>query len=438
MLLFNATADGAPHNSQERFPPPRCHPDTRVAILHEITTWAEGHGGALWLRGPAGAGKSAIAQTVAERCVEEGRLVASFFFYREDPKRNHGKNLWATLAAQMYTMIPEIRPHLVQIIDDNPLIFSQSADIQCRKLIVEPLQALAPGVANVIIIIDGLDECQDPRTQNEILLLIGGTLRTFPLLPAQFLIASRPEPNIQTTFDHPDLRQITRRIVLDDSYNSRCDIRTYLRAGFTDIHKKHESMLATTEPWPLDWILDLLADRSSGQFVYASTVLKFVGDENFLPVRRLEAVISISDARALSDLDTLYHQILSTCHPDNIALLQTILGIIHTARGFPSCEDIDALLCLDIGQTRLVLRGLHSLLSISNRSELEENAEKIKILHKSFTDFLQDQSRSGQFYIDVAAFNAWLARRCMQWIYESQDDILYRRLEGVKRLASLF
>jgi len=33
----------------------------------------------MWLNGPAGAGKSAILQTIAERC-KDNRLAASFFF----------------------------------------------------------------------------------------------------------------------------------------------------------------------------------------------------------------------------------------------------------------------------------------------------------------------------------------------------------------------
>ena len=50
---------GAAYNSQERHPPPRCHPGTRREILEGIDTWvndgAEGSS-ILWLHGPAGAG----------------------------------------------------------------------------------------------------------------------------------------------------------------------------------------------------------------------------------------------------------------------------------------------------------------------------------------------------------------------------------------------
>lgn len=379
-------------------------------VLNEIIEWTEGNEKVLWLRGLAGAGKSAIAQTVAERCAEGGKLVASFFFLRGDPKRSHSKRFCATLAAQLYSLIPEIRSSIQLVIENNPLILAQSHDIQFGKLVVEPLRALA-GAKDIIIIIDGLDECQDPRAQNEILLLIGSTFRTPSSSPARFLVASRPEPNIRKTFEHASLRQITRRIVLDDSYNPERDIRTFLLAGFAEIHENCEIMASVPTPWPSRGILDLLVQRSSGQFIYASTVLKFVGDENFPPVGRLDAVINASDRRALSELDDLYLQILSTSHPDNAGLFRRILGMILVARS-PTCELLDILLGLESGHTRLMLRGLHSLLSIPDfpsnpKYPFNPSYPSIVILHKSFSDFLQDHSRSGGFFVDVAVYYAW-------------------------------
>ena len=68
-LLFEASAPGAFHDSGERFDPPKCHPNTRIHILTKIMDWVVGEVGwdefIMWLHGPAGAGKSAIAQTIA-------------------------------------------------------------------------------------------------------------------------------------------------------------------------------------------------------------------------------------------------------------------------------------------------------------------------------------------------------------------------------------
>ena len=52
----------------------------------------------LWMQGPAGAGKSAIQQTIAERAASERILAASFFFSHEDPERDNPGKLIPTLA----------------------------------------------------------------------------------------------------------------------------------------------------------------------------------------------------------------------------------------------------------------------------------------------------------------------------------------------------
>src|SRR5271163_4456842 len=68
------------HNLSERYDPPRCHPSTRIAVLQHIMTWINDLQKLylfMWLYGPAGAGKSAIAQSIAELCHGANLLAAS-------------------------------------------------------------------------------------------------------------------------------------------------------------------------------------------------------------------------------------------------------------------------------------------------------------------------------------------------------------------------
>ena len=114
-ILQQHIAPGAFHNSEERYDPPKCHPRTRRAVLKKIEDWvkdAEKVALILWLYGPAGAGKSAIAQTIAELLAEAGLLAAAFFFSRNAAGRNDKTPLVATLAYQLVKSIPEIRAHI--------------------------------------------------------------------------------------------------------------------------------------------------------------------------------------------------------------------------------------------------------------------------------------------------------------------------------------
>ena len=68
-FLAKRVAHGALHNAAERYDPPKCHPRTRETILRKIMDWIyspEGQARHLWIYGPAGSGKSAIAQTIVE------------------------------------------------------------------------------------------------------------------------------------------------------------------------------------------------------------------------------------------------------------------------------------------------------------------------------------------------------------------------------------
>ncbi|KAJ7230961.1 hypothetical protein C8J57DRAFT_1028385, partial [Mycena rebaudengoi] len=51
------------------------------------------------------------------------------------------------------------------------------------------------------------------------------------------------------------------------------------------------------------------------------------------------------------------------------------------------------------GDVRLILQGLHSVLDVPKPEEDNNHWQWISVHHASFRDFLNDQSRSGKFYI---------------------------------------
>jgi len=160
----------------------------------------------MWVYGPAGAGKSAIAQTIAEMCEDKMILLASFFFSRNDPSCSTVKPLIATIAYQIMFNLPEVRDAILGAITHDPLIFSKSLEIQVKSLIVGPLQPLAQGgffnnpTSRRLVIINGLDECSNPKVQQNILEVLANAQRQYGL-PLIFLFASRPEQHISLAFN---------------------------------------------------------------------------------------------------------------------------------------------------------------------------------------------------------------------------------------------
>ena len=161
----------------------------------------------MWLYGPAGAGKSVIAQTIAEMCYAFGSLLASFFFSRSDPKRNNDRSLAASLAYQIALNIPQSRKLIERVVENDPAIFQQTFQAQFNALILEPLMQLSKTAifhciqVPYLIIVDGLDECNGPNVQCHILDTISKALsRSQYSVPLMFLISSRAERDINLAF----------------------------------------------------------------------------------------------------------------------------------------------------------------------------------------------------------------------------------------------
>ncbi|KAJ7862970.1 hypothetical protein B0H13DRAFT_1638400, partial [Mycena leptocephala] len=225
-LLRSAAASDAFHDSAERYPQPRCHPETRTKMLGDLYKWSsetDPNSSVLWLHGPAGAGKSAIAQSFCQKLEAEGRLGASFFFKRGHPSRGTGNKLFPTAAYQLALCLPALKRAISQIVEDNPSILERAFCVQLQKLIIEPCQQIVRG-RTLIIVIDGLDECDGQDIQQEILHSIGTHVEP-GALPPRFLVASRPEPHIREMFESAALTKIHRPVNMNQSFD---DVRKYL------------------------------------------------------------------------------------------------------------------------------------------------------------------------------------------------------------------
>ena len=376
-----------------------------------------------WLYGPAGAGKTAILQAIAEfLCSPSGsgqNFGGSFFFSRGKKGRDQGHFLFSTIAYQLALNVPGLRQHVNRIMESNPTLHTKSIGVQLQTLIVDAFQYLSPlPQSSYLVIIDGLDECHDKATQQLILRLLCEAI-TIHKLPLRFIIGSRPESHIRASFDQESFYTITHRVVLDETFNPGRDIQVFLQDGFANISGENPIPSHEKQPWPEEGIIDLLVQRSSGQFIYATTVLKFVGADFCSPKKRLALVLK-PDPTAFSDLDQLYTQILSV-YPSEVNIAQ-VLGIIieFNRNHFP--EVIEDILEMEEGQLKLILRGLSSLVKDENEECLNKGVISYVIphfAHASFSDYLFDSSRSGPFHVDRQEYENQLTIRSFAVIMQS-------------------
>ncbi|KAK1235106.1 hypothetical protein PQX77_001678 [Marasmius sp. AFHP31] len=440
--LASRAAFSALHDSEARYPQPNVLPGTRNKFLQELTDWIEDDSAdksrVHWVYGAAGVGKSAIAQALSEKFTGTGQLAAAFFFSRNDASRDKLTPFIPTITHQLVTsrtLGPLLAPLVGHAIRLTAGIWEKKWEDQFKMVIREPCAQTDPEKwphLPRLVIIDGLDECVDVTSQKRLLETIRASAVTLPL---DFLIFSRPEPHIKHIFRDESFIPAPRIMSLAD-FTVRDDIEKYLRKEFDRLREEHKGTLPVS--WPGDDVIKVLVDRSTGQFIYVTTVIKFLSTGK-VPVtlqQRLEVVLRaepVSDsASPYPDLDQLYSQILYFCQNDG-RKLQRVLQLIvspvdlrlpktFTLRGSPPVEPtsavaIEQLLGLGQGEVTALLSGLHSILHIP-----EDRAEGVSVLHASFTDFLLDRNRSGDYHVGekveekawkemVVAYQAkWLSR----------------------------
>ena len=400
-------AASAMHDSNERFPQLKRYLATRERILQTILDWAESDSpeGILWLSGSAGTGKSAIAQTISERYKRNDRLAATFFFFRASSERNTSERLVATLAYQIALSVPRVKEFFANAVEDERSVFSKDINSQLFQLIVRPLTLAAQGrdlTQQTLVIIDGLDECIDERQQTDILSAICNAVMAHGL-PLRFLVCSRPEHNIRMRFERSDLQSATARLVvfMDDTVTQ--DITAFLEAEFSRIRREH---CIQETPWPPCDAIQSLVDRASGQFIYASTVIKFIDDRDFQPQQRLDMVLGNlphGKCSPFAQIDLLYTQILDAVPASKIEKALLCLGVIIHQSDYHSVlstrsniltthsKFLNELLQLNSGGVKHLLRELQSVLNVQSA---------VSICHKSLPDFLSCKTRSGRYSID--------------------------------------
>ncbi|KAF8988962.1 hypothetical protein BDQ17DRAFT_1257380, partial [Cyathus striatus] len=306
---------------------------------------------------------------------------------------------------------------IIKNIEKNPHIFTANIRMQMQALVVEPFNlASSADTTPGLIIIDGLDECEVRKDQTEIIEAIAKSLSMDRSSRLRVLLVSRPEVEIRQTFNEDSISSICTRLALDDTFDPDKDIDLFLRSRFQSLKRQHvlHSILVS---WPSDNDIHRIVEKSSGQFIYASTVIQYISDPRQNPRKRLDTVLDVTPAngeKPLAQLDALYSTILSICEDyQKVALvLEAIMFLnkrhapIDGEKILKSTQYMDSFLSLE-NETLLLLTDLHSIIDVNN---IENTG--IRFYHASLDDFLQDSSRSQQFHIDQYKAHARLSMRC--------------------------
>jgi hypothetical protein len=401
-----AYADGASFNTTKQ-----CLDGTRVEILAEIEQWARSPDPntqpVFWLKGAAGTGKSAIAHTLAVRFSQHDELGSFLCFDRNHLAERRHEKVFSTMAHDLASQYPGVKRLLAATIRKRNWL-KRTTDIiqQWERLLVKPSTQL-PADRPILLIIDALDESGDAQSRNHLLSILAHRTRELPS-NVRILLTSRALDDISQALTS---KTCIRSKVMDDIPKSSIeqDIKSYISARLNQIP---------------DFFVDanrlqFLVNCSEGLFQWAFVACEFIEGNGKLssPEQRFLKLFNSSTTPPLTKLDALYDTILQEVCADNdkndIQVFQSVMGQILAL--FEPLS-LDALIAIQkhfpSGHAKSISSVLKHMGSVL--SGVTSHSIPIQPLHSSFCDYLTDQSRSGNFYIDMSLYRNDLAFATLQ------------------------
>jgi hypothetical protein len=431
----------APFNSYQNQHEATCLPDTRVDVLQEIFSWADGKDKRciFWLNGLAGTGKSTIARTVARKYYNQKRLGASFFFSRGGGDVSNASKFCTSIAVQLANDVPPVQHYIFEAITERSDIARRSLQDQWRQLVLYPLSKLdgSSCSAPYILVVDALDECDDAKNVRIILQLLAEA-RSLEMVQLRVFLTSRPEISIRHGIYHiPQAEH--QDFVLHNISSSTIDhdISLFLEYNLRIIGE--EWILGAS--WPGEQVLRQLVANASGLFIWAATAYRFIYDGKEFAERRL-ALILQSGASATAPerhLNEIYTKVLRNSighsyddfeREDILARLRKVLGSVAVLSSPLSARSISKLLHVTKPWVDQTLNHLHAILDIP-----EDYTRPLRLHHPSFRDFLLNKERCGDsnFQVHEKQAHQTLAGCCIQLMATSlKQDICCVDAPGVR------
>ncbi|KAF5347987.1 hypothetical protein D9756_010153 [Leucocoprinus leucothites] len=413
LLEKKAMVDATYDSAARHYTAPQCHPDTRVSLRERLINWLLDTNRAeslFWLYGPAGVGKSAMAQNIMEYCAQQGFPRAGLFLSRangrDDPNR-----IVPSLAHQLALAYPAFSRRISEALNADPTILEKRLPHQFQQLIHEPVDALRIKTPNstphpILLLLDGLDECSTQDAQCELIKAFASFSLAFKArqLPFVCIITSRPEWQIVSTFDALGPASGVRQEELSmNTPAARLDVSITLSGPLAPM---------CSQSSPLRPLL-------------ASLVVACVDDDDptaqlELCLRSLQGKLTSDERNPFEPLTALYRGLVLsiplTLRRTALLILYATLTIREDAILIDNTIPAQAIAnFLFIGQTAFYgsLRRLRSVLSVP--APTDAHYKRLEFSHTTFADYVKVAVQAGHFGLHEVDALAEIRAACIKW-----------------------
>ncbi|EIW73967.1 hypothetical protein CONPUDRAFT_113946, partial [Coniophora puteana RWD-64-598 SS2] len=410
LRLSQECAHGAIYDSNERQPHSQCLEGTRVDLLQHLKDLVDdGRRKVVWVSGESGSGKSTVAHTLADGLRAEGKLVGTFFFSRKHTKRSTFNYVLLTLAYQIGLHHPIARETIVKAISDDPALLSpdKSRHDLLVKLIMEPMRELAiiwKDTPDMSIVFDALDEGANSGTDliRPFILLLARLVKDASLPVLNIIITSRPWPEIRAVMGNPNVSPVLETVLVE-RFDSHEDVVRFLRHSFDHVYDTCLRAFSIPGPWPPEVDFQILSEQAHGRFIFAATVIRFIGQDE--PQSRLRLICSMlrrNTSQDMGDVHHLYSSIIDEVDPLTRAKGMKYLSLIINLAEPLAISDLDQLFGDHVHSYLIPFSALISVPPPGSPGPVE-------VFHSSLRDFLQQKEHD-----DVTAIHNRLALSCFQ------------------------
>lgn len=392
------------------------HPGTCEWIRHQpnFRSWSESTARSreslLWIYAIPGAGKTVLSSFLIDYTALFGfrptSTVFYFLFKSTDIDKNSVTAAARSLLYQLYktrgstdaALVDDIEKHLNNSGQTHAKSFGIIWDLFCEH---------AANVTGLVIVIDALDECIEPR------FFIRGLQQLSKNTAIKIVVTSRRERElVEALHDWTSIEMGSKEVA--------ADIESFLEYKVSKSPKLSHPLVRSS-------VIRLLRSRSNGMFLWVALMIK--------DLKSKVSIYEIQDAlQALPEgLDKMYERILRRLHtslkpsPKELCL-RVLRWVVSATRPLRMQELEEALKLEYTGATRLF--GYDKALLYNERdielacgSLLTVRSGTVQLIHLSARDFLQNPSTRlnlegalQQYLIDVPSVSLQITSHCVSYL----------------------
>lgn len=381
--LLKPQAD-ATHLRDQTISPPQVTflTGTRRDTRKLVSSWAESelvwNSHICWVTGAAGAGKSTIAQVVAETFEQKKKLAGSYFWSSTTDERSDALRLVMTLAYELATYIPKTAPHIRAVLSREPDLLNTNISLstQLDKLVLNPCKAvfqkssimrsLGALKGPFVFVLDGIDKCHDVPRTIDLLDCIIGFFGQNPTIPIRFLITGRIPGSLALCAVRQEVFQIDL-----SNFAPKEDVADFIMASL--------AQCPVNPPSAAD--IESLTTLSNGSFSVAAPLVQFI----------LSTSLPLTNTR----LDPFYSRVLAEA--GDLPYFMDILSALTLLKTPMSISGLAGLLELPYHALAKVLNQLSGIVNVPPWDD-----KPISFITTDVREFLLDQSRSHSFHVQLS------------------------------------